>query len=158
MATRWVIAGQIGQYSPRAGEGALGIDHPPALRQRCQPVGKGAGIRQRGMLTEESQLPSSMSLGERLEEAAAKQAREDAYRQEEAGFAGDPGLPVKRQATTGDDAVHMRMMGQRRAPGVQDQGQTDTRTQMPRVGGDALQGRLSKRTRAIDALRSFSST
>ena len=81
-----------------------------------------------------------MGLLECFEETPPKQAREDPHREEEARFAGDPALPVGRQAATGDDPVHMRMMGQRRAPGVQDQGQADARTQMSRVGGDGLQG------------------
>ena len=81
-----------------------------------------------------------MGLGECLEEASPKQPREHAYRQEEARPAGDPALPVGRQAATGDDPMHMRMMGQRRAPGVQDQGQPDAGTQMLRVGGDGAQG------------------
>ena len=81
-----------------------------------------------------------MGLGECLEETPPKQPREHPHRQKEARFAGDPALPVGRQPAAGDDAMHMRMMGQRRAPGVQDQGQPDAGTQMPRVGGDGAQG------------------
>ena len=81
-----------------------------------------------------------MGLLECLEETPPKQPREDAYRQKETRPAGDPALPVGRQAATRDDAMHMRVMGQRRAPGVQDQGQPDAGTQMPRIGGDGAQG------------------
>jgi len=134
------IAGQISQYSFRAGKRALGIDHPLTLPQWCQPVGKGTGVSQRGMLTEELQLPRPMGLLDCREETSPKQAREDAHRQEEARFAGDPALPVGRQTTAGDDAVHMRVMGQRRAPGVQHQGQADARTQVSRIGSHGTQG------------------
>lgn len=50
--------------------------------------------------------------------------------------AGDPAVAAGRQPAAGDDAVHMRMVGQRRTPGVQDQGQADARAQMLRIGGD----------------------
>ena len=46
-----------------------------------------------------------MGLGECLEETPPKQPREDAYRQEETGPAGDPALPVGRQATARDDRL-----------------------------------------------------
>jgi hypothetical protein len=36
--------------------------------------------------------------------------------------AGDPLLTIEREPAAGDDAVHMGVMGHRRAPGVQHQG------------------------------------
>src|SRR5208337_237883 len=77
---------------------------------------------------------------EAFEEEAAEQAREDAHGEEEAGPAGDPARPVWRQAAAGDDDVDMGMMGQRRAPGVEDGGEADARAEMLRVGGDGGQG------------------
>ena len=76
---------------------------------------------------------------EPFEKEAAEQAREDAHGQEEAGLAGDPARPVRRQAAAGNDDVDMRMMGQRRAPGVEDGGEADARAQMLGVGGDGGQ-------------------
>ena len=76
---------------------------------------------------------------EAFEEEAAEQARQHAHGQEEAGLAGDPARPVRRQAAAGNDDVDMRMMGQRRAPGVEDGGQADARAQMLRIGGDGGQ-------------------
>ena len=76
---------------------------------------------------------------EAFEEEAAEQAREHAHGQEEAGLAGDPARAVRRQAAAGNDDVDMRMMGQRRAPGVQNGGEADARAEMLRVGGDGGQ-------------------
>ena len=73
---------------------------------------------------------------EAFEEEPAEQARQHAHRQEEAGLAGDPARSVRRQAAAGDDDVDMRMMGERRAPGVEDGGEADARAQMLGVGGD----------------------
>ena len=80
-----------------------------------------------------------MQRRETFEKQAAEQAREHAHGQEEAGLAGDPARPVRRQAAAGNDDVDMRMMGERRAPGVQHGGEADARAQMLRVGGDGGQ-------------------
>ncbi len=80
-----------------------------------------------------------MQGGEPFEEEAAEQAREHPHRQKEAALAGDPARTVRRQAAAGNDDVDVRMVGQRRAPGVQYGGQADARAQMLRVGGDGGQ-------------------
>ena len=49
----------------------------------------------------------------------AEQPREHAHGQEEARPAGDPALTVGRDAAARHDHVNVRMMGQRRSPGVQ---------------------------------------
>jgi hypothetical protein len=74
-----------------------------------------------------------------IEKQAAEQARQHAHGQEEAGLAGDPARPVRRQAAAGNDDVDMRMVGQRRAPCVQHGGEADARAQMPGIGGDGGQ-------------------
>ena len=73
---------------------------------------------------------------EPFEEEPAEETRQHPHRQEEAGLAGDPARIVQRQAAAGNDDVDVRMVGQRRAPGVQYGGQADARAQMLRVGGD----------------------
>ena len=73
---------------------------------------------------------------ESFEKEAAKEARQHAHGQEEAGPASDPTFAVQRKAAAGNDDVDVRMVGQRRAPGVQYGGQADARAQMLRVGGD----------------------
>ena len=73
---------------------------------------------------------------EPFEEEPAEETRQHPHGQEEAGLAGDPARTVRRQAAAGNDDVDVRMVGQRRAPGVQYGGQADARAQMLRVGGD----------------------
>ena len=94
---------------------------------------------ERGVLAEELQRPAAMQRVELLEEAPAEQAREHAHRQEEAGPAGDPALAVRRQPAAGHDPVHVRVMRQRRAPGVQHQCCADACAQVLRIGGDGQQ-------------------
>jgi hypothetical protein len=101
-------------------------------------------------------------------ETAPEQAREHAHRQEEAGPACDPPLAVWRQDTTRDDAVHVRMVRQCRAPGMQNQRRANLRAQMLWIGGDGAQGLggnivqrpvdsvRGKRTGCIRAIRSGS--
>ena len=74
---------------------------------------------------------------EAVEKEPAKETRQHTHGQEEAGLAGDPARTVRRQAAAGHDDVDVRMMGERRAPGVQHGGEADARAQMLRVGGDA---------------------
>ena len=81
-----------------------------------------------------------MHCREFFQETAPEQAREHAHRQEKAGPACDPPLAVRRQATTWDDAVHVRMVRQCRAPRMQHQRRADLRAQMLWIGGNGAQG------------------
>ncbi len=74
-----------------------------------------------------------------FEEAAPEQAREHAHRQEEPRLAADPPIGIERQAAARHDAVHMRMVGEGGAPGVQHQGHTDAGAQVLGIGGDRAQ-------------------
>ena len=134
------VTRQISEHRRRSCKGAFGIDHPFAISQRREPVGEGRCVSQRSVLTEELQPPSAMRLSEFFEEAASEQPREHAYWKKEARLAGNPTLSVKRQTAAGDDAVHVRMMRQRRSPGVQDQRHPDVCAQMSGIGGDGAQG------------------
>ena len=74
-----------------------------------------------------------------FQEASPEQPRQHAHRQEEARLAGDPAFAIEGQPATGNDAMHMRMMCQRRTPGVQHQRRADPCTQMLGVGCDGTQ-------------------
>src|SRR6202046_228805 len=132
------VAGEISENRFRSGEGSLGIDDPLATPQRREGGDERTLVCERGEIAEEVQSTGLLQRGEAVEEEAAEQAREDAHGQEEAGPAGDPARAVRRQAAAGNDDVDMGMMGQRRAPGVEDGGEADARAQMPRVGGGRL--------------------
>ena len=133
------VARQIGQHRLGPGEGALGVDDPFALTQRREPVGEGLGIAELGVLAEELQLPGAMQALQLFEEAAPEQPRQHPHRQEEPRPARHPALAVGGEAAAGHDAVHVRMVRQRRAPGVQHQRGADPRTQVLRIGGDGAQ-------------------
>ena len=81
-----------------------------------------------------------MWAAELLQEQPAEQAREHAHRQEEVWPTGDPTLAVERDAATGNDAVEVGVMGQRRAPGVEHRGEADAGAEMLGIGGDGDQG------------------
>ncbi len=130
------IAGEIGEHGFRSGERLLSVDDPLGAAQRREGGVEGALVGERGEVAEEDEPAGRMQGCEAFEEEAAEQAREHAHRQEEAGLAGDPARPVRRQAAAWDDDVDMRVMGQRRAPGMEDGGEADARAQMLRVGGD----------------------
>jgi len=91
------------------------------------------------VLAEELQLAMPVGHFECFEEAPAEQAREHAHRQEEAGPAVDPALTVRRESATGDDAAHMRVMCERRAPGVQYERGANLGAEMPGIAGDRAQ-------------------
>ena len=112
--------------------------HSERRRRRERGV-EGALVGERREVAEEGEPAGCMQGGEPFEKEAAEQAREHAHGQEEAGLAGDPARSVRRQAAARDDDVDMRMVGQRRAPGVEDGGEADVRAQMLRVGGDGGQ-------------------
>ena len=132
------VARQVGQHGRGAGERALGVDHPFGAAQGREPVGEGAGFSQRRELAEEAQSPALVQALEFFEEAPPKQAREHAHGQEESGSAGAPGT-VGCQAAAGHDAVHMGVMRQRRAPGVQHERGADPSTEVLGVGGNGQQ-------------------
>ncbi len=91
------------------------------------------------MLSIELQLPGVMGGAQLLEETPPEQAGEHAHRQEKTRFTGYPMGPIERQAATGDDAVDVRMMSHRRAPGMQHQAHPDAGPQMLWVGCDGAQ-------------------
>ena len=84
--------------------------------------------------------PALWAAIELLQEQSAEQAREHAHRQEEAGPARHPALAVERDAAARHDHVDMRMMGERRTPGMENRGDADAGAEMAGVGGDRDQG------------------
>ena len=54
--------------------------------------------------------------------------------------AGDEALAVEREAAAGHDHMHMRMMGQGRAPSVQHRGDADPGAKMLGIGGNGEHG------------------
>ncbi len=134
------IARQIRKHSFWSCERPLRIYDPFACAQRREPPREGSGIGKCGVITEEPQLALAIRVGELFQETAPEQPREHAYWQEEAGPACDPPLTITREASTGNDAVHVRMVCERRTPRMQYQGRANLRAQMLWIGSDRAQG------------------
>ena len=73
---------------------------------------------------------------QRREEDPAEVAREDPDGQEEPGAAGDPTGAAACEPAARDDAVQMRRMDERLAPGVQDGEEADLGAEVAGVGSD----------------------
>ena len=77
------------------------------------------------MGVEELQLAIIVSRDEHRQHLAAEQARQHLDMDEEVGTRGDPLRVIEREASTWHDHMHVRMMGERRAPAVQHGRDTD---------------------------------
>ena len=124
------VAGEVGEHRLGSGERALGVDHPFAAAQRREAALKARARRAGARSPKKARRAGLHEAGEAFEEEPAEEAREHAHGQEEAGPAGDPALSVRREAAARDDAVDVRVVGHRRAPGVEHGGQADARAQM----------------------------
>ncbi len=92
------------------------------------------------MLAEELQRTRPISGTELVQEQAAEQFREHGHRQQEERPARDPPACIEREAAARHDHVHMRVVGQCRAPGVQDGQDADASAEMLGIGGDGEHG------------------
>src|SRR5260370_8300409 len=81
-----------------------------------------------------------MSGGELLQDQPSEQARENTHVEEEVGSAGDPARTIKRDAAAWHDHVDVWMMGERRAPGMEDGEDTDTGAKVFGIGRDGDHG------------------
>src|SRR5271169_5109637 len=113
------VARKVAQDFLRSPEWALGIDDPVFVAQRRQIGREGSCVCERSVLAEELQLAGAMSDSKLLQDQPAEQARENAHVDEKVGPAGDPALTIGRDAAARHDHVDMRMVGERRAPGVE---------------------------------------
>ena len=84
--------------------------------------------------------PLRVGLGQHRQEPPPEQAREHVDVHEEARPAGDPSRAVLRQPSTRHDHVHVRMMGESGAPGVEHRDDADARAQVLGVGRDRERG------------------
>ena len=125
--------------SVRGGDGDIPTYSALGAAQRRERGVEGAFLGERGEVAEEGQAAGLVERGEAFEKEPAEETRQHAHGQEEAGLAGDPARPVRRQAAAGRDDVDVGMVGERRAPGVQHGGEADARAQMLRVGGEGGQ-------------------
>ena len=88
------------------------------------------------MAVEELQLAGVVRMHEHRQHLALEQARQHVDMHQEVGACGDPSRAVEREPSTRHDHMHVRMMGKRRAPGVQHGGNTEPRAEAPGIGSD----------------------
>ena len=119
------VAGEIGEHLIWAGEGPLGIDKPIHAAERLEEFPEGAGIVKCGIGAEELQCALGVGGGKAFAHESAEQSREHLDAEEVPSSAGYPALPVERDAAARHDDVEVRMVGERRAPGVQHAGEPD---------------------------------
>jgi len=110
------ITRQIRQHRFRSSEWALRIHHPFACAHRSAPLGEAPRISELGVFAEKAQPATAIDDLQLFEEASPEQAREYAHWKEETWLARYPPASVRRQSTTGNDAMHMGMMRERRSP------------------------------------------
>jgi hypothetical protein len=96
------------------------------------------------MGVEECQLVGVVCLHEHGQHLAAEQACQHFDMDEEVGARGDPSRAVEREPSTRYDHVHVRMMGERRAPAMQHGSDTDPCVEALGIGGDG-ECRLGRR-------------
>jgi hypothetical protein len=76
---------------------------------------------------------------EAFEEQLLEKVRKQATRTKKSRLAGDPRLTVRRDPTRWDEAMHMGMVLQGTAPGVQEGGDADLGTEVLGISGNTGQ-------------------
>ena len=99
-------------------------------------IGKALRVGQRLERPEETQLVGGERLEQGVEEEPAEQPRQHPDRQEEPGATGHPAGAVEGEAPAGHDAMQMRMVPQRLAPGMEHGEEADLGPEMPGIDGD----------------------
>lgn len=134
------VSAEVGQHRLGATEGGLGINHPFGFAQGSQPSGEGGSVCQLGQVAEERKIACAMQGQQPFNEQTAKQPGKHSHMQEEPWFAGDPAAAVRRHATTGDDHMDMRVVGQCRSPGMQHAGHANPCAEALGIGRDGHHG------------------
>ena len=89
-----------------------------------------------GVGVEELQLAGVVRMHEHRQHLAPEHARQHVDMHQEVGARGYPSRVVEREPSARHDHMHVRMMGECRAPRVQHGGNTDPRTEALRIGSD----------------------
>ena len=133
------VAGEIGEYRLRPGEGRLGVDEPVLPLERCEICVEGLAAMQVLDFAKEREPARCMGVGKRRQEQPPEQARKHLHRQEKAGLAAHPARPIERYPATRHNHMHVRMVGHCRAPAVEHGRGADARAEVLGIGGDRQQ-------------------
>ncbi len=134
------VSSEVAEDLLGSAEGGLGVDDPVFLvemvTKRC-PCPRMGEVGSASREIEHGVFVRVVEGGEKL---PPEKPAEHLNRQEVALTPGDPALCVKRQPTTGDDAVQMRVEQEILPPGVQEGGRGDLRAEVVGVASYLLQG------------------
>ena len=121
------VAGEIGEHALGSAEGRLGVDDEGALAQGAHRARRRRRGRPAGSSSpKKPSSPRRKAACEAVEEQPAERLRQGANGEQEVRLAGDPPPAVEGDAAAGNEAMDMRVMGQRLPPSVQhrDQGRS----------------------------------
>jgi hypothetical protein len=104
------VAREIDQDLPGTGEGLFRIDDPFGCAQGRESGGKRLRVVETAKIGKELQLSGIECCRQTPEEQVLELTREHANGKKGSGPAGDPTLAVRRDASTGNDAMRMRMV------------------------------------------------
>ena len=83
------VTREVGENGLGSGEGSLGVDDPLGPARSREDGVEGALVGEQSEIAEEREAASLVQGGDAFEKQATKEARQHAYRQEEAELAGD---------------------------------------------------------------------
>ena len=109
------VAAEIGEDMFGRTERRLGIDDPVLAAKLTDRSGEGIGVTEPVERAGEAQSPGRICRLKSLEEQPPEQAGEDMDGQEEARPATEP-APIGAERAAGDEAMDVRMMGERLTP------------------------------------------
>ena len=101
---------------------------------------KDIGVVELGERAREAQVSARVRHLETFEEQPPEQAREHMDGQEEARPAAEP-ASIGRERAAGDEAMDVRMMGERLAPGMKNGEEADLAARMPPIGRNGFERR-----------------
>ena len=122
--------------SVRGGDGDIPTYSASLLPERREMMQEGARVPQIGLAAEEGELAGFVQRDQSGQEQSTEKRAQHPHRQQERRTRRYPPPPVERDAAARHDHVDMRMMGHRRAPGVQHGDNADPGAEMARIGRD----------------------
>ena len=134
------VAGEVLENLLRACQRRFSVDHPLRLPQGRNKLAPGHRGRQGLALPMKAYNALSCSVTQGREKGAAEAATEHLNWEEEVAGARQPSRAIYGEATGEDQTMHMRMMMELLAPGMQDPQKADLRTQMFGISGNRAEG------------------
>ena len=137
------VAAEVAKHLVTVAEGRLAVDDPALLLELVAQGLESGAVGEARDGPDELELARRVGAAQAVEELSAQQLAQGAHGKQEVRGRGDPALTIERQATTGDDAVDMRVEAKLACPGVQHAGDPDMGAEPPGISrelGERLGG------------------